>query len=339
MDQRRYLYHARISSRLSLQQIGIRTALSPSVLRNLDEGRFELLPSGVYARSYVRTFAAAVGLDPETVLAELEHLLPGAPDPLPALNARRPAADWPVQLTLTCVAAVSHRLRTCTVSMSHRLRTCKVSMTHRLASVTQSVNAALQHVDLRTNVNSLRLLRVREILRSSPRFERAEPWVRAGRQASGAAIERVRKFSENDLTDRLLARAGLLLGRMTSLPTVHTVHHSVSRLQNWPGLTRFSAAAIDALLLMVVDAFLVYLISWSSGIPAGLLMRDAGSALGAFCAIPIALYFLLFGGIAGSTLGGYICSLLPSLSPATSDDHDRNHPLTLHDILRRAVRG
>jgi hypothetical protein len=327
VDHRKYLYHARISSRLSLQQIGIRTALSPSVLRNLDEGRFELLPSGVYARSYVRTFAAAVGLDPEGALAELEHLLPGAPDPLPALNARRPAADWPIQLTLKCVAAVSHRLRT-----------CRVSLTDRLASVTRSVNAAVQHVDPRTDVNSVRLLVVTEILRSSPRFRRAEPWVRAWHEASGAAVERVRKFSENDLTDRLLARGGLLLRRMTSLPTVDTMHHSVTRLQNWPGLTRFGAAAIDALLLMVVDAFLVYLISWSSGIPAGLLLRDAGSALGAFCAIPIALYFVLFGGIAGSTLGGYVCNLLPWLSPATSDDHDRHHPLTLHDILRRAVR-
>jgi helix-turn-helix protein len=327
VDQRRYLYHARITSRLSLQQIGVRTALSPSVLRNLDEGRFELLPSGVYARSYVRTFAAAVGLDPEAALAELEHLLPGAPDPLPALNARRPA-DWPVQLARKCVAAASHRLRT-----------CKVSMTDGLARVTQSINAAVQHVDPGTCVDSVRQLKVSRILRSTPRIERAEHWVRACREASGAAIERARKFSENDLTDRLLARAGLLLGRMTSSPTVDTMRQSVARLQNWPGLTRFSAAAIDALLLMVVDAFLVYLISWSSGIPASLLLRDAGSALGAFCAIPIALYFLLFGGIAGSTLGGYICSLLPSLSPATGDDHDRHHPLTLHDILRRAVRG
>jgi hypothetical protein len=328
VDQRRYLYHARISSRLSLQQIGIRTALSPSVLRNLDEGRFELLPSGVYARSYVRTFAAAVGLDPEAALAELEHLLPGAPDPLPALNARRPAADWPVQLTLKCVAVVSRRVST-----------CKASIAHRLAGVSQAVNAAVQHVDPWTHAKSVRLLSIRQILRSGPKFERAEPWVRACQEASGIAVERVRKFSENDLTDRLLARTGLLLGRMTSLPTKNTMQHSVTRLQNWPGLTRFGAAAIDALLLMVVDAFLVYLISWSSGIPASLLLRDAGSALGAFCAIPIALYFLLFGGIAGSTLGGYICSLLPSLRPALSDDQDRHHPLTLHDILRRAVRG
>ena len=51
MDTRRRLYHARISSHLTLEQIGVRTALSPSVLRNIDEGKFELLPSGVYARS------------------------------------------------------------------------------------------------------------------------------------------------------------------------------------------------------------------------------------------------------------------------------------------------
>ena len=82
MDTRRHLYHARINSRLTLEQIGVRTALSPSVLRHIDEGKFELLPSGLYARSYVRTFAVAVGLDPDQALSEIEDLLPGAPDPL-----------------------------------------------------------------------------------------------------------------------------------------------------------------------------------------------------------------------------------------------------------------
>lgn len=81
MDTRRYLYHARVNSHLTLEQIGLRTALSPTVLRNLDEGRFERLPSGLYARSYVRAFAAAVGLDPREALATLEHLLPGTEDP------------------------------------------------------------------------------------------------------------------------------------------------------------------------------------------------------------------------------------------------------------------
>jgi hypothetical protein len=302
VDQRKYLYHARIDSHLSLEQIGMRTALSPTVLRNLDEGRFELLPSGVYARSYVRTFAAAVGLDPEAAIAELELLLPGAPDPLPVLNARRHVSEWPVEFVIQLVVAIADQLGRWKAAVSTRTSRVKTGA----ATIVQQIAV----------------------------------WIRARRaqETSGVAAERIREFSQNDLADRLLAGAALLIDRARRVRINERLREVVSRLHAWPGLTRCGAAAIDALLLMIVDGFLVCLISWSSGIPITLLLREAGWALGAFCAIPIALYFLLFGGIAGSTLGGYLCSLLPSLAPVAPDEHDRHHPLTLPDILRRAVR-
>ena len=218
MDQHRRLYHARISRHLTLEQIGIRTALSPTVLRNIDNGRFDLLPSGVYARSYVRTFARAVGLDPDVALAELEHLLPDTPDPIALLHEARGVTPWE---------------------------------------------------------------------RASRRLSQWEGW---------EAFEQV------------------------------------ARLELWPGAPtrqRVGAAAIDATLLMLVDAFLVMLVSWSSGIGVNVLLHEAGLAIAALCAIPIGLYFLLFGGIAGTTLGQYACHLI-------EQKHD--HPLTLPDILRRAVR-
>jgi hypothetical protein len=190
----------------------VRTALSPSVLRHIDEGRYELLPSGVYARSYIRAYAGAVGLDPETTLAEIEHLLPGAPDAIAAMHEAR-------ALTL---------------------------------------------------------------------FERAR------RRA-----------------DRISWRPP----------------------QGWSGRSllqpRWGAAAIDASLLVTVDGFLVMLISWSSGIDVEVLLQQFGLVLAGFCAIPIALYFVLFGGIAGSTLGEHACHLI---------DPKEDHPLTLPDILRRMVR-
>ena len=102
MENRRNLYHARINSHLSLQQIGARTALSPSVLRHIDEGRFEQLPSGLYARSYVRAFAGAVGVNPEEALAAVEAFLPGAPDPLALMNEAKgssPVERFKRQLT------------------------------------------------------------------------------------------------------------------------------------------------------------------------------------------------------------------------------------------------
>jgi hypothetical protein len=90
------------------------------------------------------------------------------------------------------------------------------------------------------------------------------------------------------------------------------------------------AAAIDTSVLLVVDAFLVMLISWSSGIPPSTLLDEGGWAVAAFCAVPIALYFGLFGGIGGSTLGRYACSLVAP---------EPGHPLRLHEIVRRALVG
>jgi hypothetical protein len=81
---------------VSLAEIAATTRLSPRYVKAIDEGRFEDLPVGIYARSYVRAFAGAVGLD-TAELAELLLLLPHPPDPLPALKeagARRTAMSF-----------------------------------------------------------------------------------------------------------------------------------------------------------------------------------------------------------------------------------------------------
>jgi hypothetical protein len=268
VDQRRHLYHARINAHLTLEQLGVRTALSPPVLRNRDLGRFELLPSGLYARSYVRTFAAAVGLDPDATLAELEPLLPGAPDPLPALNARdRMPADWVREFF------AQQRVSAAEVGL-----TCRTWIAGRIAAIDAYRGPAQE--------------RLAALVRVAP----------LAREAATGVAERVGQ--------------------------------TVAGLRGSPGVTRCGAAAIDALLLLVVDSFLVMLISWSSGIPLDRLLHESAWAIGAFCAIPIALYFLLFGGIAGSTLGRYVCSLIAPFGGDPADDRP-GHPLTLPDILRR----
>jgi hypothetical protein len=80
------LRRARLKEGMSLSQLGARTFLSPRILQKLDEGQFGELPGGVYARSYVRSFATAVGLDPEAMVQELLERLPPAEDPLPVLR-------------------------------------------------------------------------------------------------------------------------------------------------------------------------------------------------------------------------------------------------------------
>ncbi|MBA3296720.1 MAG: helix-turn-helix domain-containing protein, partial [Acidobacteria bacterium] len=59
-----HLHQARLNCQLELSELAARTAISPSVLAKIDEGRFAELPAGIYARSYVRSFAAEVGVDP-----------------------------------------------------------------------------------------------------------------------------------------------------------------------------------------------------------------------------------------------------------------------------------
>lgn len=259
MENRRRLYHARISRRLTLEQVGVRTALSPTVLRNIDNGRFELLPSGVYARSYVRTFAGAVGVDPEAALAEVEHLLPGAPDTIQLLHEARAVTPWE---------------RAGRRALEIRQR-CAARARELGAKVTTDVPALPPHLDPRPLIRRLE---------QWPGLVRPEQWLR---------WPLVDGFPDDDTRRRV------------------------------------GAAAIDGTLLVLVDAFLVMLVSWSSGIRVSALLQEAGLALAAFCAIPVALYFLLFGGIAGSTLGQHACHLIQG---------KKDHPLTLPDILRRAVR-
>ena len=70
------LHGARVQLGLSLHDIARSTRLSPRVIQALDSGRFEQLPAGLYARSYVRAFAATVRLDADETLAMLSDQLP-----------------------------------------------------------------------------------------------------------------------------------------------------------------------------------------------------------------------------------------------------------------------
>ena len=88
MDNRKNLHRARVAKSMDLSRVSALTALSPSVVRKIDDGRYEELPGGLYARAYVRAFAEAVGVLPEQALRDVEALLPGAPDPLPTLREK-----------------------------------------------------------------------------------------------------------------------------------------------------------------------------------------------------------------------------------------------------------
>lgn len=80
------LRRARLARGMTVDDVAARTRLSLRLVMLLDEGRFDELPGGLYARSYVRAFATATGLDPNAAVARVERLLPDVPDPITAIR-------------------------------------------------------------------------------------------------------------------------------------------------------------------------------------------------------------------------------------------------------------
>ncbi len=83
--------HERLrSARISLgQSIGPMAKLSGQRvewLQAIEAGRFSELPRGIYARSAVRAYAAALHLDADEILRSIEPMLPAVEDPIGAMR-------------------------------------------------------------------------------------------------------------------------------------------------------------------------------------------------------------------------------------------------------------
>jgi transcriptional regulator with XRE-family HTH domain len=85
---------------ISLEAIASSTRIGRPLLADLERGDLSKWPGGIYRRSFVREYAAAIELSPEEVLAELLELFPeeGAP-----AVARPPASRPGSALRLTFV--------------------------------------------------------------------------------------------------------------------------------------------------------------------------------------------------------------------------------------------
>lgn len=140
------LHRARVDRGIELADIAARTSLNPITVQAIDSGRFGDLPAGIYARSYVRAFASAVGLQPEQVLRELEPSLPRVDDPLPVLRdiARGAAPDWPERMSGWGRDAAA-KLRSAAARTAERLSLADVDLRSRAASLLPDV-AALRAV-------------------------------------------------------------------------------------------------------------------------------------------------------------------------------------------------
>nr|WP_078554569.1 RodZ domain-containing protein [Bacillus alkalicellulosilyticus] len=70
------LQEARVEKGLSLEDVITSTKIQKRYLIAIEEGRFDALPGKFYARAFVKSYAEAVGLNPEEVLEQFQHELP-----------------------------------------------------------------------------------------------------------------------------------------------------------------------------------------------------------------------------------------------------------------------
>jgi transcriptional regulator with XRE-family HTH domain len=66
---------------ISLQSIAANTKIGVSLLAGLERDDVRGWPSGIFRRSFVRSYAAAIGADPEAVLREFLERFPDSKDP------------------------------------------------------------------------------------------------------------------------------------------------------------------------------------------------------------------------------------------------------------------
>ncbi len=88
------LHAAREARGEDISTLSARVGVREHILRAIDEGRFDDLPSGIYGRAAIRAYASAVGRDPLEVLAACEPLLRPMEDAMAGLahlrGMRRP---------------------------------------------------------------------------------------------------------------------------------------------------------------------------------------------------------------------------------------------------------
>ena len=89
MEPHARLRHARIARGEDIAAVSARIGVAEPLLRTIEDGRFEELPSGIYGRAAIRSYASALGLDPTEILTSCEAQLPALDDPIRGLGRLR----------------------------------------------------------------------------------------------------------------------------------------------------------------------------------------------------------------------------------------------------------
>jgi cytoskeleton protein RodZ len=93
----RTLKEEREARHISLEEIASATKIVPRYLEALENDRFEVMPGGFFIKGIIRTYAKAVGLDPDEVLARYRAAgLLGESGPKRRLGLKAPAPAPPL---------------------------------------------------------------------------------------------------------------------------------------------------------------------------------------------------------------------------------------------------
>ncbi len=79
------LRRARLKRNLELNRIADELKISSSMLKAIEDERFDKLPGGVFARSFVRQYARFLQVDENEIMGELARVLEPAPQATPAV--------------------------------------------------------------------------------------------------------------------------------------------------------------------------------------------------------------------------------------------------------------
>ena len=101
------LRRARTARRLSLAEISQRTKINQTLLRAIEENRFDRVPGGLFARGYLRAYAREVQLDPEDIVERYRAEFEPTVEELPAEESAASTIDWRAALEDTRIRRVA----------------------------------------------------------------------------------------------------------------------------------------------------------------------------------------------------------------------------------------
>jgi transcriptional regulator with XRE-family HTH domain len=105
----RRLKDQRERAQIPLSEIAEATKIKRSLLEELERGDVSAWPGGIFRRAFVRAYATAIGLSPESVVEEFTQVFPD--------GARRAAAEVKHELRLTLVVDPWRRAMTAVTNL------------------------------------------------------------------------------------------------------------------------------------------------------------------------------------------------------------------------------